>query len=135
MSPRTIFLSRLIGLYCILAGLSMAAHGQASVDMVTVLLRNPPVMFIAGLMAVLAGLAMVLGHNVCSGRVLPVVVTLSGWVALLKGALILFLTPEAESSVFPDGLQYARLLYFYTGISLILGIYLILAARDERSHQ
>ena len=40
MSPRTLFLSRLIGLYCILIGLSMMTRGQATVETVTALLQN-----------------------------------------------------------------------------------------------
>jgi len=34
MSPRTLFLSKLIGLYCILIGLSMMTRGQATVETV-----------------------------------------------------------------------------------------------------
>ena len=77
MTPRTRFLGRLIGLYCMLASLAMVAHKQALVEMVTGLLHDPPVLFLAGLIAVIAGLAMVLGHNVWSGGALPVIVTLA----------------------------------------------------------
>ena len=35
MSPRTIFLSRLIGLYCILVSLYMVTHKQVTVEIVT----------------------------------------------------------------------------------------------------
>jgi hypothetical protein len=40
MSPRTLFLSKLIGLYCILIGLSMITRGQETVETVTALLQN-----------------------------------------------------------------------------------------------
>jgi hypothetical protein len=45
MSPRTLFLSRLIGLYCILGALSMMTRRQATVETVTALLQNPSMMF------------------------------------------------------------------------------------------
>jgi hypothetical protein len=40
------------------------------------------VLFVVGVIAVAAGLAMVLGHNVWSGGVLPVVITLTGWLLI-----------------------------------------------------
>jgi hypothetical protein len=40
MSSRTIFLSRLIGLYCILVDRSMVLHRQATVDWATAVLNN-----------------------------------------------------------------------------------------------
>ncbi len=124
MSPRTIYLGRLIGLYCLLIGLTMAMRKQAMVEMVTALIRNAPAAWLAGLLAMTAGLAIVLGHNVWSGGALPVIVTLVGWVALLKGLLFLLLPPEAEAGVFLQAFYYERFFYMYTAISLLLGTYL-----------
>lgn len=123
MSPRTTFLSRLIGLYCILASLSMAAHRQAAVETVAALVRTPPLLMIAGILALIAGLAMILGHNVWSGGALPVIVTLVGWITLIRGVLVLFLSPEAEAALFA-GLRYEQLFYVYLAIPLALGAYL-----------
>src|ERR1700681_4999138 len=97
MSARTTFLGRLIGLYLILISLAMAAHKQATVESMNALVHNPPVLFVVGVISMAAGLAMVLGHNVWSGGVLPVVVTLTGWLLLIKGSMLLFLSPEAVS--------------------------------------
>jgi hypothetical protein len=127
MSPRTVFLSRLIGLYMILVSLSMAAHKQATVETITALVHNSPLVFVTGIIAVVAGLAIILGHNVWSGGALPVIVTLVGWVTLVKGALLLFLSPEAESKFFLEGLHYEQLFYVYLAISLLLGVYLTYA--------
>jgi len=80
MSPRTLFLSRLIGLYCILIGLSIITRGQATVETVTALLQNYAMTLILGVITLAAGLAMVLAHNIWSGGALVVVVTLVvGW--------------------------------------------------------
>jgi hypothetical protein len=124
MLPRTTFLSKLLGIYCILISLSMAAHRHATVEAMTALLQSPPLVFIAGIMAVAAGLAMVLGHNVWSGGVLPVSVTLIGWLSLIKGVLLLFLSPEMASGFFLAGLRYEQLFNAYAAIALVLGIYL-----------
>jgi len=127
MSPRTVFLSRLIGLYMILVSVSMAAHKQATVETVTALVHNSPLVFVTGITAVVAGLAIILGHNVWSGGALPVIVTLVGWVTLIKGALLLILSPEAESGFFLAGLHYEQLFYVYLAIDLLLGVYLTYA--------
>jgi hypothetical protein len=81
MSSRTIFLSRLIGLYCLLVVPSMLVHRQGTVDLMTALLHNLPLMWVLSVITLTAGLAMVLAHRVWSGGALPVVVTLCGWAA------------------------------------------------------
>ena len=124
MSPRTIFLSRLLGFYCVLVGLSMVTHRQATMETIKALVHNAPVMFVVGLITLVVGLAMVLGHNVWSGDALPVVVSLVGWISLIKGLLFLFLPPEAAGGFFLGVLHYEQLFYLYVAIALILGIYL-----------
>src|SRR6516164_7197336 len=94
MSPRTRFLSKLIGLYLILISVAMAIHKQATVDTMNALVRNAPELLVTGMIAVAAGLAIVLGHNVWSGGARPVIVTLTGWLVLIKGVLLLFLSPQ-----------------------------------------
>ena len=124
MSPRTIFLSRLIGLYCILVALSMITRRQDTLESVTGLLHNPPMILLLGVITLAAGLAMVLAHNIWSGGVLAVVVTLVGWITLIKSLLFLFLPPEVEAGFFLRQLHYQEFFYFYGAFSLALGIYL-----------
>jgi len=124
MLPRTTFLSRLIGFYSIVVSLSMVVHKQATVGMVTALTHNAPVLFVVGLITVVAGLAMVLSHNVWSGGPVTVIVTLIGWITLIKGLFFLFLSPETASWLFLGEFHYEQLFYLYTAISFLLGIYL-----------
>jgi hypothetical protein len=124
MSSRTSFLGKLIGLYLILISLALAVHKQASIDTMYALVRNAPVLFVAGLMGVIGGLAIVLCHNVWSGGVLPVLVTLTGWSVLIKSALLLFLSPEETYRFFVAGLHYEHFFYQYTAIPFFLGAYL-----------
>jgi len=56
-----------------------------------------------------------------------VLVTLIGWAALVKGALILLLSPAEEADVFLSALYYARFFYLYNAFSVLLGIYLTYA--------
>jgi len=53
MSARTIFLSKLLGLYLILISLAMIAHKQATVESMNALVHNAPVLFVVGVIALL----------------------------------------------------------------------------------
>jgi hypothetical protein len=124
MLPRTLFLSRLIGLYCILVALSMITRRQATLESVTAILRDPSMMFVLRAITLVAGLAMVLAHNIWSGGALTVIVTLVGWITLVKSLFFLFLPPELEAGFFLRQLHYQELFYVYGAISLVLGVYL-----------
>lgn len=124
MSSRTVFLSRLIGLYCVLAALSMVIRKESIIETVTALLHDSALMFLLGILTLVVGLAMVLGHNVWSGGASAVVVTLVGWLTLLKGLAFLFIPPSLEARFFLDTLQYARFFYFYMALSFSIGIYM-----------
>jgi hypothetical protein len=132
MSPRTTFLARLIGLYCIIISVAMLIHKQAAMDVLIAMLHNAPLLFALGGITVIAGLAMILSHNIWSGGVVPVLVTLTGWIALVKGSLLLFLSPEQESSLFLDTIHFEQGFYFYLGATLLIGIYLTYAAAAQR---
>lgn len=58
---------------------------------------------------------------VWAGGVLPVLVTLVGWVSVAKGLLFLFLTPQGAID-FYEGLHYDRLFYLYLAIALGTGL-------------
>jgi len=134
MLPRTLLLSKLIGLYCILIGLSLMTRGQATVETVTALLQNPVMTLILGVITLAAGLAMVLAHNIWSGGALAVVVTLVGWIALIKSLFFLFLPHEMEAGFFIGQLHYRQLFYLYSAISLVLGVYLTYGGFRSTSH-
>ena len=134
MSPRTIFLSRLIGLYCIVVALSMMTRRQATVETVTALLQNPSMMLIVGIITLAAGLAVVVAHNIWSGGALAVVVTLVGWITLIKSLFFLFLPPEMEAGLFLRQLHYQQLFYLYGAFSLVLGVYLTYGGFKSRSN-
>jgi len=135
MPSRTAFLSKLLGLYCILVALSMMTHKQLTVDTVTAILHNAPLLLFLGVITTLGGLAMILAHNVWSGGALPVVVTVLGWLTLIKGLLFLFLSPETESNLFLGGLHYAQYFYGYVCFSLLLGVYLTYGGFSSTARQ
>jgi len=133
MSSRTIFLSRLIGLYCLLVIPSLLVHREATVDLMTALLHNLPLMWVLSVITLTAGLAMVLAHNVWSGGALPVVVTLVCWATLIKGLLFLFLPSGVESEFIFSALRNPLLFYVWMTPSLLIGIYLTYGGFKSRT--
>jgi hypothetical protein len=76
---------------------------------------------------------MILAHNIWSGGALVVIVTLVGWITLIKSLLFLFLPPEMEAGLFLGQLHYRQLFYLYTSVSLVLGVYLTYGGFKSRS--
>ena len=112
----------------------MMTRRQATVETVTALLQNPSMMLIVGIITLAAGLAVVLAHNMWSGGALVVVVTLVGWMTLIKSLLFLFLPPKMEAGLFLGHLHYQQLFYLYGAFSLVLGVYLTYGGFRSRSN-
>jgi hypothetical protein len=127
MTSRTRFLSKLIGLYTVMVTIAMATHREATVDAVTGILHDSSMMLILGVVTLAVGLAMVLGHNLWSGGAFTVLVTVVGWMTLMKGLLFLLLSPDTETDLFLNTLHYEQLFYVYLGISFTLGAFLTYA--------
>jgi len=123
MSHRTIYLGKLTGLCCLTLALAMMSHKQASVDTMTALVHDAPLLLFVSVLTLVAGLAIVLAHNVWSGGALPVIVTLVGWISLIKGLIFLLLPPQAALAYF-EACRYGQLFYVYMSVTFVIGIYL-----------
>jgi hypothetical protein len=73
---------------------------------------------------VAAGLAIVLTHNIWSGGVLTVIVTIIGWLTLIKGLVFLFMPPATAVGIVIWGSAYDQYFYLDMALALLLGIYL-----------
>jgi hypothetical protein len=133
MAQRTMYLSRLIGLYFILAIPAMMIHRREMVEAVAGFFHDPPLLLITGVITLLAGLAMVLGHNIWSGGAQVVVVTLVGWMSLIKALLFLFLPAQVEGDYIVGLFSHPRLFYLCMAPSLAIGIYLTCSGFKPKS--
>ena len=120
---RSAFLAKLIGLYCLLVGLFMLARKDTMLTAVTELVHDPPAVLILGMALLTIGLAIVLAHNVWSGGLAPVLVTVIGWLTLLKGFVLLFLSPDGLVA-YMQAIHYEQLFYVFAAIVLVIGVYL-----------
>jgi len=125
MPALTIYLSRLIGIVCLIIAVAMiadkemvvAALGQLSVD------RTP--LLLLGFIRVVFGAAIVLVHNIWSRGFWPLVVTLTGWAILVRGVIVLFVPPDAMAALVAAA-HVVDFNYIYAAIPLVLGGYLAL---------
>ncbi|HTV59332.1 MAG TPA: hypothetical protein VMJ93_10705 [Verrucomicrobiae bacterium] len=124
MQARTVFLSKLLGIYCILMGLFMATHSERAWEDVTAFSQDQALVFITAILVIFAGVAMVLLHNRWSGGATTVVVTLLGWAALGKGLVLLFASPVLIANFYMYAIHYIWVMYVDAGIALALGVYL-----------
>ncbi len=125
MSVRTVFLARLFGLYCLIMAAAMLSRPEAFVTTVNALVADAPLVLIAGVFTLFGGLALVLLHNYWSGGALPVIVTLLGWLTLIK-AVVLLVLPSTKLAAMYGGVSSTYIL-ISGSLTLLLGIYLTVA--------
>lgn len=123
----TNFLAELFGLFLVIFSISMFVHKEMFMELVHDIEHKRSTVYLLSVIAVLLGLLCVMLHNYWSGSVLTVVVTVVGWVILLKGALYLILPTKRVTSILRI-VAFAKNYHLYATISLLLGLYLVVAA-------
>ena len=88
----SLFLAKLIGLYGVLMSLLWVVSGEGFRKRMEECLHDSGFLVVTGFLGVIAGLAMVAGHNVWEMN-WRVVITLTGYISLLKG-ITLLVRPE-----------------------------------------
>ncbi len=127
MSPTTVFLGKLLGLYLIAISIGMLVSRRRTLESLDEMARSGPWMLFSGMVATAAGLAVVIAHNVWSGGALAVAVTIAGWAALLKG-LVLLTVPASKVASAYKAIGYQRFFYAWTGVVLALGLWITVGA-------
>ena len=133
MDARTTFLGKLLGIYLVVVSIAMAADKTATLQTVSALVLNAPLVFVLGLILVAAGLAMILSLSLWSGGALPIVVRLISWLTLAKGLAFLLWPPLAAPGFVLWGSLYAQFFYVDMAIVFVLGAYLTFASFKART--
>lgn len=124
MHTTTVFLARLIGLYCALLGAGMLVNRRASLAAIETTVRSPPWLLMSGIVALPVGLALVLVHSRWSDGALAFVVSLFGWAVLVK-AVSLIALPQESMLRFYRTLNYDR--WFVPWMAAVAAVGLVLA--------
>ena len=127
MSPLTVFLARFFGLFCLLMCAALAVRPKASVIAVHSLMNSPGLLLVTGICTLAGGVATVIGHNVWQGGALPVVVTVLGWLTLIKG-FALMITPPDKLGNFYRVMHEPQRFRIYMGVCTAFSLWLTVAA-------
>ena len=123
---QTKFLAKLIGLWVLLAVSGMMLDKPATIEMLNAFFASTAMMWVTGVFTLLLGLAVILVHNRWSGGPPTVIVTVYGWIALVKGLLFVWFPVPAQADFF-RALHFEQYYYGYLSVALFLGAYLTYA--------
>ncbi len=126
MEWRTLFLSRLLGLFTLIVALALIVRPAAGLALIDAVVHNQIALLMFGSIALAAGLAIVLTHNVWHDGALPVVVTLLGWILVIRG-LFLLLAPPAMIASIIGAFHFDHYFLPSMMIPLVLGAYLTIS--------
>lgn len=117
----SLFLAKLFGIYLLIVALLWALRRDVISKVVEDFFASPAMMFMSGLMALVVGIAMAIGHSVWEWNWRGVI-TLFGYLSIAKGiARIGF--PDASKNASGALLKNDRV-WILIGLSLALGGYL-----------
>lgn len=90
----SLYLAKVLGLYLVIKGVAGLANLKYYMRLISEIIRNEALIVFAAAIELLFGLAIVVAHNVWVAD-WQVVITLVGWVMILKGSFLL--SPKAAA--------------------------------------
>ncbi len=119
----SIFLAKVLGLYFIIVAVMCLIKRKEFSKIIDGFFDNTALLYVTGIITVVLGLTMVIGHNIWENS-WRVVITLIGWIVLLKGLAFLFL-PKKIMFKFAKSFRWSKEWYFIVAIIMVLfGLYL-----------
>jgi len=122
MEP-SLLCAQITGLSLVAVSAAMLSRPRGMITMVERLLENPPIMYVLGVVQLVGGLTMVLTQDPTSGANLPLVLSLVGWWLLIRGGMLMFVSPEALWSLV-DSIELPKYHYLSNIAGLFIGLYL-----------
>ena len=119
----SILIARLLGPVLAVAGLTGLINPKAVQEMGQEFLASRALIFITGVLTLVAGLAIVNTHNLWTAG-WPVIITIFGWLAVL-GGVVRVAFPAVTKSIAEAMLGNEALLRVTGGAQLVLGAYLM----------
>lgn len=113
----TLFLAQAIGIYFLVMGVALVVRNKELPRLINSFFDNEAMSFLVGFFALVVGLLIVLSHNIWESGV-AWLVTLVGWVALVKGVMYLIVPKTVEKIAKKMMVKSSALIWY--GIALIL---------------
>jgi hypothetical protein len=92
----SIYLAKLIGPVALVAAIGLLFNASAYRAMAQEFLRSSALIYLSGILAMVAGIAIVLAHNVWVAN-WPVLITIFGWAGALGGAARMLMPDKVRS--------------------------------------
>ncbi|MBU1992507.1 MAG: hypothetical protein ABH856_02325 [Patescibacteria group bacterium] len=118
----SLLMAKLLGVVYIVVGLGMLINKDGYKDMMGDIYKNSLMLYMGGVMALVVGLLLVMYHNLWVSS-WEVIITILGWLALLKG-LLLLLAPKAMKGMvgfWEKNIQFGGVIVLILG--LVLGYF------------
>lgn len=116
----TVFFARFFGLYLIIGSLVYITRRQLILKALSQVFKQEAILLLSGLINLLLGLAVVVGHPIWVAG-WPVLITLLGYLILLKGCFRLFVPPQTDARFVLRVLQGDNPMYISL-VALLLGL-------------
>lgn len=118
----SIFLAKVLGIYFLVVGLAILFNLRRTTSIIYGVIQNPSLQLIFGIVTSTIGILLVVSHNIWI-RDWPVIITIIGWLILIKGVLNL-ISPNIASALARPFIQSRASRTFSALISLAIGLYL-----------
>jgi len=123
----SLFLAQFMGIVFVVIGFAVLVNMKSMKKIVESLMTNPALLYISGFFILVLGLLVVMNHNVWEGG-WRVLVTVLGWMTLVKGVLFLVF-PEwvkARKSMCTSGwMTFSGIACLAIGVYLLYVVYLV----------
>ncbi len=120
----SVFLAQVIGFYLVITSLATLIRQSYFKKIVHDLLMIPPLIALSGTFCLIFGILIIVPHNLWVAK-WPVIITLIGWIALLRGVFRLFF-PEKFVKL-SKKLMETKGFILISWVIFLIGIYLIWA--------
>ena len=118
----TVIIAQILGIFFVVFGISMVFNSKGIKAAIEASLENKGILFVWGIVAVLTSAFIIALNNIWTSG-MPLLVTILGWLALIKGVFIL-LFPNAAVSLYRK-FNKSGLLVFVGVVVLIIGLVLL----------
>jgi hypothetical protein len=120
------YLAKCIGIYFLILATAMFINMPQFIQRIDNLLHESSVMYMTGFFTLILGIMMVVGHNIWEKH-WRVIVTVIGWITLIKGILIIY-SPYNMREFSMHILSNPTAAYAAAGIDFALGCVLLFCA-------